>query len=170
MSGSRAFLLPRVRGQPVPSHRQFVILLLLAVAVPATAHTLGFSLGLSAKSVCLEIGNATYRLSEDATAADYTVRIDPGAATMRVHLAESPDNADFVLVDDGVAQAACRGGAATRTVAVTTTGEAGLTVALAPEAAADYRIFVRSERLSPEAAAALFAVSRKAQGRAVAER
>lgn len=147
------------------STRKLAVVALLAIAVPATAQNFGFSLGLSADTVCLAIGASTYRVAADGTTADTTVRIDPGAeaADVRVHITEIADNADFVLVDDGADPPACTG--ATRTVALSTARDADLVVALAPEASAEYRIYVRSDRLSPQAAAALFAVSRRPNGR-----
>src|SRR5437763_1087868 len=74
--------------------------LTLAVALPAAAHTFAFSPG-SAAEACLAIGNTTYRLARGA--ADVTVRIEPSAAApnVRIQLAETPDEADFILVDDG---------------------------------------------------------------------
>ena len=39
------------------------VLLLLAVAIPATAQTFGFSLGAAAPPACLSIGNASYRVA-----------------------------------------------------------------------------------------------------------
>jgi fructose-specific component phosphotransferase system IIB-like protein len=156
----------------VEGPRKIAILLLLAAAVPATAQTFGFSLRLPARNVCLSIGDVTYRLS--TFGADYTVRIDPDAPApdVRVHLAAAPDDADFVLVDDGTPPG-CHAftGSASKTVQVSASATApDLTVGLATAAAADYRIYVRSERLSPETAAALFAVARRPPGHAVARR
>jgi fructose-specific component phosphotransferase system IIB-like protein len=155
----------------VDGTRKIAILLLLAAAVPATAQTFGFSLGPSARSVCVSIDAVTYRLSD--TRPDYTVRIDPDAPApdVRVHLAATPDEADFVLVDDG-AVPPCRARAgATKTVTVSTDAPApDLVVGLATAEAADYRVYVRSDRLSGEAAAALFAVARRQPDHAVAGR
>ncbi len=82
---------------------------MLAIAVPATAQTFGFSLG-AAEPACLPIGNATYRITNSAR-PDVTVRIDPaaGAPDIRVAIAATPDEADFVFVDDGSAPACSRG-------------------------------------------------------------
>ena len=75
--------------------------LALAIAVPATAQTFGFSLG-ATEPACLPIGNATYRIT-NSFRPDVTVRIDPaaGAPDIRVAIADTPDEADFVYVDDG---------------------------------------------------------------------
>ena len=155
--------------------RKIALLLLLAAAVPATAQTFGFSLGLRAHDGCLSIGDVTYRVSTSLFRPDYTVRIDPDAASpdVRVHLAAAPDDADFVLVDDGETPPGCNApaGSASKTVQVSASATApDLIVGLTTAAAADYRIYIRSEWLSPEAAAALFAVARRPPGHAVAGR
>jgi hypothetical protein len=84
---------------------------LSAIAIPATAQTFGFPGW--APEACLPVGNALYRLAPPGAPADYTVRIDPAASApdVRIHLAESPDEADFVLVDDGEAPHGCAGAA-----------------------------------------------------------
>jgi hypothetical protein len=109
----------RVSGHAVDGTRKIAILLVLAAAVPATAQTFGFSLGSAPRNVCLSIDAVTYRLSD--VRPDYTVRIDPNAQTpdVRVHLATTPDDADFVLVDDGTAPAACQTRATTVRVSAT---------------------------------------------------
>ena len=150
------------------------MLLLLVAAVPATAQTFGFSLGLSTRNVCLSIGAATYRVSANAARPDYTVRVGANEPSpdIRVHLSATPDEADFVLVDDGeTARCDTRAGSATKTVTVSAAAPApDLIVGLAAEDAADFRVYVRSERLSAEAAAAVFAVTRRLPGRAVVGR
>jgi hypothetical protein len=132
---------------------------MLAAAVPATAQTFGFSLG-SAPPVCLAIGNATWRLARSG--ADVTVRIDPAAATsdVRIKLVETADEADFIFVDDG-APPSCQAASATKSVKIDPAATApdltiGFTSASAP---ADYRVYVRSRWLAPEAVAALFAAA-----------
>lgn len=133
--------------------------LALAIAVPATAQTFGFSLG-ATEPACLPIGNATYRIT-NSFRPDVTVRIDPaaGAPDIRVAIADTPDEADFVYVDDGEAPACPRG--AFKTVKIDAAAAApdlvvGLTAA---GASAHYRIYVRSRRLDAETAAALFAAA-----------
>lgn len=144
-------------------HVKVLALLLLAIAVPATAQTFGFSLGASAPQACLSIGSATYRVATGPR-ADVTVRIDSAiAADIRIQLAEVPDEADFVLVDDGHAPPACQHGAsAIRNVKIDAAAIApdlvvGFAAASAP---ADYRIYVRSRWLAPDTVAALFAAAR----------
>jgi hypothetical protein len=157
----------------VDATRKIAILLLLA-AVPAAAQTLGFSLTPSARDVCLSIGAATYRVSANAAKPDYTVRIGANELMpdVRVQLAAAPDEADFVLVDDGeTTRCDTRLSSATKTVRVSADAPApDLVVGLAPADTADLRVYVRSQRLSAEAAAALFAAARRLPAHAVAGR
>jgi hypothetical protein len=132
--------------------------LVLAIAVPATAQTFGFSLG-AAEPACLSIGNATYRVTNSAR-PDVTVRIEPAAAAdIRVAIAATPDEADFVFVDDGNAPACPRG--PFKTVKIDAAAAApDIVVGLAAaETLANYRIYVRSRWLDDETAAALFAAA-----------
>ena len=157
------------------SARKIIVVLLLAVAVPATAQTFGFSFTAPARNVCVSIEGATWWLAGATGYSDYTVRFDPAAPApdVRINLATTPDEADFVLVDDGETPANCaaRAGARTKSVKVSADAPApDLVVGLAAPTDANYRIYVRSERISPEAAAALFAVARKLPGHAVAGR
>jgi hypothetical protein len=151
-------------GRSVLRNRKVLVLLLLAVTVPATAKTFGFSIGAATPPVCLAIGATTFRLANDGVRADYTVRIDPAApsADIRIQLAESADVADFVFVDDGDAPARCPpGSSGIKSVRTDATGMAAdLVVGFATSTMpADYRIFVRSHFLAPEIAAALFAAA-----------
>ena len=135
-----------------------VVFVLLAIAVPATAQTFAFSTGTPA-DVCPFIGDASYRIAAPGERADYRVRIDPAAAApaIRVQLSATIDDADFVLVDAGDRAADCSGARRVRLDAAA----ADLTVGIAsPSEPADYRIYVRSRSLSPEAAAALYAAAR----------
>lgn len=144
---------------------KILVFLMLAIAVPATAQTFGFSLGASAPQACLSIGNATYRVATNIPRPDVTVRIDPAAAApdIRIRIAEVPDEADFVFVDDGNAPPACQQAASpTKNVKLDAAATApDLVVGFATAAApADYRIYVRSRFLAPEVVAALFAAAR----------
>jgi hypothetical protein len=133
--------------------------LTLAAALPAAAHTFGFSPG-SAPQACLAIGNTTYRLARGG--ADVTVRIDSTAAApgLRVKLTETPEDADFVLVDDGTPPA-CTATSNMKDVSIAPRAAApDLVVGFASGAApADYRIYVRSRFIAPETAAVLFAAA-----------
>lgn len=149
--------------------RKFLSLLLL-VAIPATAQTFGLSIGSSRP--CLVLGNTTWRIAAPGTRADTTVRIDSAAPSpdIRIQLSDAPDAADLVVVDDGEHQAGCHAAATVRNVTIdaeATTPD--LTIGLvAPSAPTDYRIFVRSDRIEPMAAAALFAASKSAAQRRTA--
>jgi hypothetical protein len=145
---------------------KLLVVLLLALAVPATAQTFGFSLRSASPSACLSIGGSVYRIASGER-ADYTVRIDPATISpdIRIQLAETPDEADFVLVDDGDDAPACRSRASgIRNVKIDAAASTpDLTIGFAaPSAQPDYRIFVRSRWVAPEAVAALFAASRVA--------
>jgi hypothetical protein len=134
-------------------------LLVLAIAVPATAQTFGFSLR-AAEPACLPVGNASYRISNSAR-PDVTVRIDPaaGAPDIRIAIADVSDEADFVFVEDGDAPACSRGpfkNVKIDAAAATPDLVVGLA---APQTPASYRIYVRSRWLDAETAAALFAAA-----------
>ena len=134
-----------------------LVLVLLAIAVPATAQTFGFSIR-EAPAACLAIGDTSYRVARPGEHADYTVRIDPTAPDVRVALTGTIDEADFVFIEGNDSTARCQGG---RSVKIDAAGAADLTVGFAsPSAPADYRLYVRSRSLSPEAAAALYAAAR----------
>jgi hypothetical protein len=131
------------------------------MAIPAAAHTFGFSPG--SQQACLAIGNTTWRFTGSG-AADMTVRIDSVGEVrgLRIQLADSPEAADFVLVDDGAAPA-CRATPNARAVGVVRSEDpADLVIAFtADPARADYRIYVRSRWIAPETAAALFAAANR---------
>jgi hypothetical protein len=148
-------------------------LFLLIIAVPATAHTFGFSIGASVPA-CLAIGDTNYRIAAPGERPDYTVRIDPDAAApdVRIQLTGSIDEADFVVIADGDAAPRCpRGVSGSKSVKLDTAAPApdlvlGLASASTP---ADFRIYVRGQSLAPEAAAALYAAAHM-RSRRVAER
>jgi len=134
-----------------------LVVLLLAVGPPAAAHTY-----FAAPQIpCFSTGTAAYRVSS-TLAADYRVRVDSHIqrADLRVQMVDTPDKADFVLIDDvnGGSGSVC--GPLVKTIALATGARpADMTVGLAPDAAsADYKLYVRSARFSQSDAAALFAV------------
>src|SRR5262249_40349613 len=116
----------------------------LAVALPAAAHTFGFSAG-SAPQACLAIGSTTWRPARNV--ADVTVRIDSAAPAsgLRVKFTETPDDADFVLVDDG-APRACAATSNIKDVQISRSiAAADLVVGFTSgDAPADYRVYARS--------------------------
>lgn len=140
--------------------RRSLVLLLLAIAVPATAQTFGLSRG-PAAAVCLSIGDARYRLAAAGEHADVTVRIGPEAAPdVRVALAQSIDEADFVFVEGSDAPH-CSGKPSGTSVKIDPAASSpDLAVGFASASGpADYRIYVRSRVVTPEAAAALYAAA-----------
>lgn len=153
--------------------RRVLLLLLLAIAIPATAQTFNLTIGAFEPPACLALGNASYRIVPPGVRADYTVRIDPAAASpdIRIALSDTPDDADLVLVDDGAASPGCGSRGAVRYVAIDAEAASpDLIVGLAAvPAPADYRIYVRSRELEPMAAVALYAAS-KATARRLAGR
>jgi hypothetical protein len=136
-------------------------LLLLAIALPATARTFDFSIGALAPA-CLSVGNASYRAVPQSARADHAVRLDPAAATpdIRIQIVDSADAADFVFVDDGDAPPACQHkGAAVKTVKIDAAAPDLVAAVTTGAALADYRIYIRSRWMTPETAAALFAAA-----------
>ncbi len=133
--------------------------LTLAAALPVAAHTFGLVPG-SAPQACLAIGNTTYRLARGD--ADLAVRIDSSAAApgLRIKFLETPEEADFVLVDDDDASPACATSRVKEVSIAPAGGAPALVVAFTSGSApADYRIYVRSRWITPETAAALFAAA-----------
>lgn len=146
-----------------------LLLLLLAIAVPAAAQTFGFPIGASAR-VCVSIGETSYRVAASGERADYTVRIDPGAAApdIRIQVTGSIDEADFVFIENGEAATHC---SAAKAVKIDAAAAPDLILGFAEASVPpDYRIYVRSRALAPEAAAALYAAAhipaRRLAGRA----
>jgi hypothetical protein len=136
-----------------------ISLMALVIAVPAATAGSFLSSGSSGAAPCFAASNATYRLSGDA-AADYTVRIDNAAVSpsLRMQMVDDPAAADFVLVDDGDASAACKAAGSIKTIRVdAAAAEPDVTVAMT-QTAADYKVFVKSSNFSEQDAAALFAV------------
>ena len=142
--------------------RRSLVLVLLAIAVPAAAQT--FGAGTSA-SACLTIGDTNYRIASPAERADYTVRIDPAAPApdARIQLTETIDEADFVFIADGNDTPRCAdeisGGKLVKIVSDASAPDLIIGFANA-SVAADYRIYLRGHTLAPEAAAALYAAAR----------
>jgi hypothetical protein len=130
---------------------------LAAFAVPATAQTVDLAVHRAALA-CISIANASYRIAAPNERADFTVRLDPAAASpdVRVRLTSSADEADFVLIGDGDGAAPCHGTtSAAKTIRIDPHAPApDLTVGFASAAApAAYRIYVRGSAFAPEIAA-----------------
>jgi len=134
------------------------IISLLAFIVAIPAATAGSFFSSSAKP-CFLADTTGYEISAGAQ-ADYTVRIDNTAPApgLRMQLVDDSATADFVLVDDGDAAAACKAASAIKSIRLDpAAANADLTVALSRQPA-DYKIYVRSANFTAQDAAALFAV------------
>jgi hypothetical protein len=109
---------------------------------------------------CIAIGEASVQIASVPWRAQLHVSFtdDPSAATVRVQISDSPEAADFVVVDDAdhSEAGACEATAATRLVAISATPSASEPVIyLSPDGPSDYRIYVRSRTFSVRDAAAL---------------
>ena len=114
---------------------------------------------------CFVAGDAGYLLSANASAA-HIVRIDNTAAhpDLRMQRVDDPAAADFVLVDDSDASLACEGVSGIESIRIdAAAAKPDLTIALSREAA-DYKIYLRSDRYTEQDAAALAAVIRQKAG------
>jgi len=140
------------------------LLLIAVIALPAAAHS-AFS---PKDAACFVSGAATYRITPDAAAPDYRVKItsEPSAADLRMRLVDRAELADFVLVDDFSAgkPAPCRSATPIRTVRLDDETP-DVTVRLATNGPADFTIYVHSVRFSQHDAAALLAAMWKAERR-----
>ena len=110
---------------------------------------------------CITIGEASVQIAELSWSWQAQLHVsftnDPGAATVRVGIADSADAADFAVVDDvdSAEAGACEANAATRFVAISAARPVSAPVIfLSHSGPADYRIFVRSKRFTVRDAAA----------------
>jgi len=113
-----------------------------------------------ASNPCIAVDDASVEISDLPWHADLHVAFtdDPAAATVRVGLSETPETADFAVVDDATEanQSACAANPATRLVTVSAYPEKDEPVIyLADHGPADFRIYVRSKSFSVRDAAAL---------------
>ena len=135
------------------------MLLIVVMAVPAAAHS-AFT---SKDAACFASSGASYQIAPAAAAPDFRVRIGGEYPDLRMRLVDRPEIADFVLVDDVSAgqSDACRAGTPIQTVKLdAATPSPDVTVRLSADLGeADYTLYVRSMRFSPQDAAALFAAS-----------
>jgi hypothetical protein len=109
---------------------------------------------------CIALGETSLQIAPNPGHAQFNVSFtrDPAMATVRVQLVDDAEAADFVYVDDveGTEADTCEVTAATRFVGITASSPAaGPVIYLSPDGDADYRIFVRSKRFTPQQAAAL---------------
>ena len=110
---------------------------------------------------CIAISDTSVQIAAIPRYADLHVAFtdDPAAATVRVQISDSPESADFAVVDDvdSAESGACEANAATRLIAISATPARGAPVIYLSHdgGPADYRIFVRSKSFSVRDAAAL---------------
>ncbi len=133
---------------------------LVAIALAATAAVAGKIELSSAARPCIAVGTDTVEIGSAPFHPDLHVDVtdDSALATVRVASADSPETADFVIVDEGqVADGkGCGVTAATQLVALASyPAQDAPRVYLTPERPADDRVFVRSSRFTMQQAAAL---------------
>ena len=119
---------------------------------------------------CLALGTDAMRIATSPWHADLHVSFtdDPLLANVRVALADSADAADFVVVDDSseAEGGACAATQTTRLVLVgDAVSDATPVIYLSQDGVADYRIFVRSKRMTAREAAALIVGARSPPAR-----
>jgi hypothetical protein len=141
-------------------HIKSALALLVAVGLPAGAQTYIQPL----EEKCFTADSAVYRLVSRPDPVAYSVHVAEGASKpdLTIRLADTPEAADFILVDDrdDGERTSCRTFALpVRTINVNPeTGRHDLTVGLVPAGEpADYGLYLRSASFSVEEAAALFA-------------
>ena len=109
---------------------------------------------------CIAFGDQSVQIASMPWVADLHIAFtdDPANATVRVQVADSPEGADFAMVDDvdSTDDNACEINAATQFIAISGHASTGAPVIyLSPNGPADYRIFVKSKTFTAREAAAL---------------
>lgn len=108
---------------------------------------------------CIRVGNVAVQMATTPWQSQSRVSFtdNPAEATVRVQIVESPDNADFTVVDDvdGAEPDACVAQAATRYIGIAKAASALQPIIYLSNEPGDFRIFVQSKTFSPQAAAAL---------------
>lgn len=108
---------------------------------------------------CIRVGNIAVQMATAPWQSQSRVSFtdNPAEATVRVQIVESPDNADFTVVDDidGAEPDACAAQAATRYIGIAKAATALQPIIYLSNKPGDFRIFVQSKTFSPQAAAAL---------------
>jgi hypothetical protein len=109
---------------------------------------------------CIAFGDQSVQIASMPWVADLHIAFtdDPANATVRVQVADSPEDADFAMVDDvdSTEDNSCEINAATQFIAISGHASTGAPVIyLSPNGPADYRIFVKSKSFTAREAAAL---------------
>lgn len=143
--------------------KKFLLLLALTITLPDRALS---AFIISTNSVCYGYNSYKYHFSRTTFSPDYTVRVSSTAFSpdLTIKIVSDPQLADLILVDNfqnGHMQI-CRQSSpfGAKTIKVSNTAfYPDITIKLSNYAySADYTIFVSSERMTVEQAAALFAV------------
>lgn len=115
---------------------------------------------------CITNGAYTLQIASSPWHADLHVSFtdDPKLATVRVAISESPETADFAVIDDvdSIKDSVCEPTPATRYVAISDDASSSTPVIYLShdEGPSDYRVFVRSKRFTERDAAALVVEAR----------
>lgn len=109
---------------------------------------------------CIAIGGISVQFAAVPWQAQFHVAFtdDPARATVRVQIVDTPDSADFTIADDidNASESGCGVTAGTRLIGIAGGVSASEPVIhLSRDGDADYRIYVRSSRITPRDAAAL---------------
>ena len=108
---------------------------------------------------CIRIGNVAVQMASASWQSQSRVSFtdNPAEATARVQMVDSPDSADFAVVDDidSAEPDACGAQASTRYIGIAETASALQPIIYLSREPGDFRIFVQSKTFSPQAAAAL---------------
>ncbi len=134
---------------------------ILASAIPLLVLAL-FARGslLPGPHPCIAIADTSVQIASVPWHADLHVSFtdDPALATVRVQASDSPEAADFAVIDDvdSTESSSCEANPATRLVSISAGPAPGAPVIyLSPDGPADYRIFVSSRNFTAREAAAL---------------
>ena len=116
---------------------------------------------LASPKPCLAVGAESLQIATLPFHADLHVAFtdDPALATVRVALSDDPASADFAVIDDAdsTEDGSCQATPGTRFIGISEQPAARVPVIYLSKdgGRADYRIFVRSRRMSDREAAAL---------------
>jgi len=133
----------------------------LVSAVPLIAAAIFARVEFSGPRPCIAVGADSLQIATLPFHADLHVAFtdDPALATVRVALSDDPASADFAVIDDadGPEDGSCQATPATQFIAISAqpTAKAPVIYLSRNGGRADYRIFVRSRRMSDREAAAL---------------
>jgi hypothetical protein len=134
----------------------------LASVVPLIAATIFARVELfSGSRPCIAVGSDSLQIASLPFHADLHVAFtdDPALANVRVALSDDAVSADFAVIDDTEAadEGSCEASPATQFIAISAgVASKALVIYLSRDGGpADYRIFVRSQRITDREAAAL---------------